>query len=459
MFKLLVLALVAAAVFAAPSSKIESKLADTLSKGTANILVQMKERTSPVLAQLQNRAYTSRDEQVTTVAHSLMDHAAATQKAVIAVLEKTSATYEVLWITNQVYVRNADAALVQELASVENVQEITEEFWIYLDEPIKGESQAPGILAEWGVENIKAHLAWTAPGGNNGAGAVVGGIDTGVRNTHQDLSGNFRGTNYGWRDVTLGGTQTPRDDNGHGTHTMGTIVGGNGIGVAPGAQWITCKGLNGQGGGTNAGLISCGQWMACPTLPNGQTPDCTKAPHVVSNSWGGGQANAFYNDVINAWHAANIIPVFANGNSGPACRTANSPADSLSGVIGVGATTQARGLASFSSKGPTAGGRMKPDISAPGQNVRSAWHTGNNAYNTISGTSMACPHVAGVVALLKAKNPSINFASVNNAINNNANRGVTSTGMNCGGVAETTFPNHAFGHGEIDALAALTSTL
>jgi len=451
------LALVATAVLAAPSSKIESRLAETLStKGTANVLVTMKEKTSVVLNSLQNTIYSSRNDRLNTVGHSLMDYAAISQKAVIAILNNhPEVQHEVLWISNQVYVRNAGAALIQELAAVENVADISEEFEIFLEPVIKGEPQSPGINAEWGVENIRADLAWATPGGNNGNGAIVGGIDTGVHPTHQDLASNFVGTNYGWRDVTLFGTQTPRDDNGHGTHTMGTIVGTGGIGVAPGARWMACKGLNGQGGGTNAGLITCGQFMACPTLPNGNSPDCTRAPHVVSNSWGGGQANPFYNDVINAWHAAGIIPVFANGNSGPACQTANSPADSLAGVIGVGATTDTRGLASFSSKGPTMGNRQKPDISAPGQNVRSAWHTGNAAYNTISGTSMACPHVAGVVALLKANNPSLTFAQVTAALYGQASHNVVSTGMNCGGINESQFPNMAFGHGEVDALSAL----
>jgi subtilisin family serine protease len=242
---------------------------------------------------------------------------------------------------------------------------------------------------------------------------------------------------------------------------MGTIAGQNGIGVAPGATWIACKALNGQGSGTNAGLISCGQWMNCPTLPNGNTPLCEMAPHIVSNSWGGGQQNPFYNEVINSWHASNIIPVFANGNSGPACTTVNSPADSLAGVIGVGATTEGNEIASFSSKGPTVGGRPKPDISAPGALVRSAWHTpGTNAYNTISGTSMAAPHVAGVIALLVSEKPLLDMGEANMYMNSWATtEGVVSPGANCGDVNDSTFPNNVFGYGIVNAERSLMAAI
>ncbi|XP_035713054.1 bacillopeptidase F isoform X1 [Folsomia candida] len=261
---------------------------------------------------------------------------------------------------------------------------------------------------------------------------------------------------------------------------MGTIVGANGIGVTPGARWMACKALNAQGSGTNAGLISCGQWVACPTLPNGGSPDCTRIPHVVSNSWGGGQAN---DEVINTWHAMGIVPVFANGNSGPACTTTWSPADSLAWVraprliifyichgricsnflikvIAVGATIDTNGLLSFS-KGPTIGGRPKPDISAPGQNIRSAWNSpGNNAYDTISGTSNAAPHVAGVAALLKAHNASLTWEQINANMNGNANtENVVPTGQNCGGIGESIFPDMAFGSGIVKPRVSLAAAI
>ncbi|ODM88515.1 Serine protease AprX [Orchesella cincta] len=139
------------------------------------------------------------------------------------------------------------------------------------------------------------------------------------------------------------------------------------------------------------------------------TQTATK-PQPRQQLLGGGQGATFYNDVIKAWRAANIVPIFAQGNAGPSCATANSPGDSSS-VIGVGATTSADGIASFSSLGPAVGGAVKPDVSAPGQNVRSAWSTSDESYSTISGTSMAAPHVAGC-STFALKRPSLSYDQV-----------------------------------------------
>jgi len=450
--KVFVLLVAVALAAAAPSSKIESKL---VGKSSANILVSMKEDTSAVLSPFKHAKFSTHGARTAAVAHALQAFAKKSQKEAITLLESEKISHKVFWISNQIYIRGASEQLVHKLASLESVKDITEEFEVKIDPVIPSKKAPVGTLAnEWGIENINAHLVWAA--GNQGEGVIVAGIDTGVRSTHNDLEANYRGS-YGWLDATIVGSQAPRDGNGHGTHTMGTILGLNGIGVAPAAKWMACKGLTDAGSGTNAGLIECGQWVACPTLPDGTGEDCTKAPHVCSNSWGGGQANAFYNAVINAWHAANIIPVFANGNSGPECGTANSPADSLAGVIAVGATTIDNELAYFSSKGPTVGGRMKPDISGPGMDVRSAWITSDSAYNTISGTSMATPHVAGVVALMKSTNPNLTYEQISSAIYDSASHSLTPSGYNCDSVSETTFPNHAFGHGIIDAQAAVNA--
>lgn len=128
------------------------------------------------------------------------------------------------------------------------------------------------------------------------------------------------------------------------------------------------------------------QWLTCPTKPDGiSDPDCSKAPDVVSNSWGGGQGQTWFYSTVSVWHSAGIIPVFSVGNSGPNCESANSPGD-LVNVIAVGSTNDADNISSFSSRGPARNGAIKPDISAPGHNIRSSWNTGDTAYNTISGT-------------------------------------------------------------------------
>src|SRR5665811_2378314 len=119
-------------------------------------------------------------------------------------------------------------------------------------------------------------------------------------------------------------TETPNDQNGHGTHTTGTICGAGGIGVYPDAKWLACKGCA-TSSCSQFALTDCGQYIVCPTLPDGTKPDCSKAPHLVSNSWGGGRGNEWFDSVIAAWHAAKIVPLFSIGNSGPSCNSANSP--------------------------------------------------------------------------------------------------------------------------------------
>ncbi|GAB9475688.1 hypothetical protein Gpo141_00012772, partial [Globisporangium polare] len=195
------------------------------------------------------------------------------------------------------------------------------------------------------------------------------------------------------------------------------------------------------------------------TTPTGASKDCTKAPDLVSNSWGGGQGDSFYQSAVDAWVAAGIVPVFANGNGGPACKTANSPGD-YKNVIAVGSTTSTDALSSFSSKGPSVGGLVKPEVSAPGSSIRSAWYTSNTAYNTISGTSMATPHVAGVIALLLAAKPTLTIAQVTSAVK----KGVDTTtlaasGYTCGSTSDSTYPNNQYGAGRINAVKVLAASV
>uniref|UniRef100_K3XAI4 subtilisin n=1 Tax=Globisporangium ultimum (strain ATCC 200006 / CBS 805.95 / DAOM BR144) TaxID=431595 RepID=K3XAI4_GLOUD len=267
---------------------------------------------------------------------------------------------------------------------------------------------------------------------------------------------NFR-TSYGWYDPEKK-TANPYDQQGHGTHTMGTIAGSGGIGVAPGATWITCKGCR-TDGCSESDLLACAQFITCPTTYTGASKDCTKAPDVVSNSWGGGQGDTFYASAVNAWVAAGIVPVFANGNEGPACKTANSPGD-YSNVIAVGATTSTDALASYSSKGPATSGLLKPDVSAPGSSVRSAWYTSTTAYNTISGTSMATPHVTGVIALLLKAKPTLTYAQVKKAITAGVDTTtLASTGYTCGSTADGKFPNNQYGYGRVNAVKVLAASV
>ncbi|CAG7716772.1 unnamed protein product, partial [Allacma fusca] len=310
-------------------------------------------------------------------------------------------------------------------------------------------------LAQWGIETIRAPAVHAL--GNEGEGVVVASIDSGAQGTHESLKNNFRSEN-GWFDPAEG-DKTPIDNDGHGTHTLGIIVGQtNGIGVAPKAKWIACKACT-RTGCMFSDLIDCGNYAGCPTDIDGKNPRCDLAPNLVSNSWGGDQGDTFFDEVMAAWRLVNIAPIFAIGNSGfSGCGTANSPGDSEL-AIGVGATAFGEVLAHFSSLGPTLlGNRIKPDIAAPGADIISAYPAGDRAYASMSGTSQACPHVAGIAALLYAQNPNLTVEKLIDALTAGAQRTIASTGTNCGNVREDTYPNNHVGAGRADALASIQAT-
>jgi subtilisin family serine protease len=270
---------------------------------------------------------------------------------------------------------------------------------------------------------------------SRGEGVVVGIIDTGVHITHEALANNFAGA---WSDPYYN-TAGPTDVQSHGTHALGSAVGQtNGVGVAPEAKWIACRGLNHQGSGYDAELLGCAEWMLT----------ANPRPNVVSNSWGGGYNDDWYNDVVSAWKAANIIPVFAIGNDGSSCNSVISPGDQP-GLISVGATDDKDAMASFSSRGPAASGLQKPEVSAPGAAIVSAGNTGTSSYTTKSGTSMATPHVAGAVALYLSANPGATYQNVYDALTTTGDKPTLSNAdRNCG---TGEWPNMAFGYGRINA--------
>jgi len=297
---------------------------------------------------------------------------------------------------------------------------------------------------------IKARAVWSTFG-ITGAGVRVGSIDSGVDATNPDLAGKI----VAWRDF-VGNGPTPYDDNGHGTHTIGTMVGGdaNGapIGVAPGAKVLVAKALDENAAGQGATLLAAGQWM---TDPDGN-PATNDFPAVVCNSWTAGDANdPWFDQVVRTWLAIGIVPVFAAGNTGPAASTLGSPG-SYPSSLSVAAVDDDAAVASFSSRGPVdwanrdrtgpAAGTMlvKPDVAAPGVGIVSTLGTG---YGTYSGTSMAAPHVAGVVALIKQANPSLGASDIVQILRS------TATDLGPPGQDDDT------GSGLVNALAAVATAM
>ena len=200
------------------------------------------------------------------------------------------------------------------------------------------------------------------------------------------------------------------DTSGHGTHTLGSIVGQR-TGVAPGAQWIGCVNLA-RNLANPALYLDCLQFMLAP-FPAGGDPftdgDPTRSAHVLNNSWGcpeleGCDANILL-DAVQALRAAGIFVVVSAGNEGPSCESVRNPLALYNEVLSVGAIDQRGNLAEFSSRGPVtvdASGRIKPDLVAPGVDILSTMPGDSYEYN--QGTSMAGPHVTGVVALLWSAN-------------------------------------------------------
>jgi len=448
-------------VQAAPAQvQVSSSLYKTLStKGTADIMVIMRDAVAPVVSRINSLRFDNSATKTTALVSQLREFTQASQSRVVAFLQEQKSDIQVktFWITNRISVKGATLSVVQDLAQTfsDQIEEIREARVIHLEDSTPEVAPAPQDL-EWGVQMIQANAAWDA--GVTGYGVVVSSIDTGVRPTHVVLADGMR-ANYNWFDSTSAFAQTPTDGQGHGTHTMGTIAGATGTGVAPQSKWVHCRAFESDGSASEEALLVCGQWITCPTLPDGREEDCGQKPQVCSNSWGGGNEDPFYNDVINAWHAARVIPVFAIGNSGPLCRTANSPGDQP-GVISAGATNAQNLITSFSSHGPSRTAvRVKPEVSAPGNNIRSASHLGDRLYVIQSGTSMACPHVAGAVALLLEKNGNATFDQISQALFQTTYRPDIGDIVCTGGVNVTDpWPNNSHGWGNIrvnDALGAI----
>lgn len=292
------------------------------------------------------------------------------------------------------------------------------------------------------VALVGAPTLWNA--GFRGEGVVVATLDTGVDVTHPDLAGSWRGGSNSWFDPYGQHPTTPTDLNGHGTSTMGVIVGGGAggtaIGVAPGATWIAAKIFNDSGVATTSGIHAAFQWLLDPD-GNPATPD---APDVVNDSWTSGNpgCDVTFQPDLQALRAAGILPVFAAGNAGPSPGTGYSPSN-LPEAISVGATNDQDVIADLSSRGPAACGGSSdvyPDVVAPGVGVRTTARFGQ--YTDASGTSIAAPHVAGALALLLQAFPGTSSADQQAAIE--------STALDLGALGA----DDVYGHGRLDAAAA-----
>jgi len=391
------------------------------------------ETTLPLIARLGDKEATH-----SMVVEHLMTAATVSQSGFVSRLDQLHRSgniisYRRLWIINAVEV-TADNSTLESLRSHADVEYAFKSVPVELMAPVERLDAAPfNIGHEFGLEAIGAPEVWAM--GIDGTGSIVCNFDTGVDATHPALYSKFRGNNGApvnecWFDPG-GGQQYPQDLQGHGTHTMGTMVGSDGadtIGVAPGAQWIAARAIGGGGILRTIGdLLAAFQWAADPDGDPRTTDD---VPDVVNNSWGipagyFGPCDSTFWEALDNLEAAGVVAIFGSGNEGPGEESVRTPADRIASpfnCFSVGAvyTGDSIVIADFSSRGPSGCDHItiKPEVTAPGVAVRSSYLEGG--YTALSGTSMAAPHVAGAVALLRQFNPNATPDEIKAAIINSA---------------------------------------
>lgn len=427
-----------------------------------------------------SQSITDRTQRIASVYRTLVDTADRTQAPLRTELDRLGVQYRPHYLINMIEVEGrtdlmpafASRPEVQQVALNPNVRILNyNETMDLLVLPISGQG------VEWNITATGAPLVWEA--GVDGSGIVVGEADTGVDWTHPALQSKYRGGangegshEYNWYDP-WDDTAAPWDDVGHGTYTLGTVLGQEGmenrIGMAPGAKWIACRNMR-YGLGNPGKYLSCMEFFLAP-FPRGGDPlrdgRPDLAPHVVNNSWGCPTREGCGADTLRLafrnLRIAGIMMIAAAGNEGPACGTVGDPPANSGDVFTVGASGENDTLAYFSSRGP-AGVVFKPDITAPGWMVRSSIPGGK--YTISAGTSIAAPHVSGAVALLWSAFPAlIGDIDRTEEILRRSAIPVTigqvcgvmqsqGTPCLCGADSEKGIPNNSYGYGVLNVFSA-----
>ncbi len=456
-------------------TKIDSSLIDEIKKSespdsnfTAIVMLNNQEEIETLSNELEGQTRDVVHEQVVT---ALQNKANETQTALVDYLETNLANgmvaqYQRLWIINAIIV-TAKKEVIYELDSRDEIAFIYRNYEITTTNPVEQEFINGGIATsiEPGLTLINADCLWNQ--GYTGLGRIVSNLDTGVDGSHPALMNKWRGNIGGvtvaesWFDPNGLSPSFPVDSGSHGTHTMGTMVGsepGDIIGVAYDATWIAA-GVIDIGGitGTIANALLAFQWSADP---DGNPATVSDVPDVSSNSWGlaapwhiPAPCDVTFWSAIDNLEAATVVVVFAAGNEGSGTSTLRSPADratTFHNAFSVGALdTTGSTIASYSSRGPSlctgpANQLIKPEVVARGSSVRSSVPGG---YANFSGTSMATPHVAGAVALLRQVNPNATVLQIKDALMQSAS--------DLGASGE----DNDYGHGLIDVCLAATLIL
>src|SRR5258706_1552665 len=410
-----------------------------------------------------------RNERLTAAYELLTKRANSTQANLRKIFDSTGVEYTPYYLENAMEVRGGTLVRLFLLtrSDVERVLPSPHLRAVPPDQSTPGNVSSVDGSVQWNIAMIGADKVWNEFN-VHGEGIVVGQSDSGVDGTHPAIREQYRGFNqgddYNWYDPWDGST-SPHDEVGHGTHTMGTILGQDGIGVAPKAQWIACVNLD-RNLGNPAYYLNCMQFMLAP-FPHDGNPfkdgDPTRAVHVMNNSWGcpeieGCDPNALKIAADNL-RAAGIFVVVSTGNDGPMCATIESPLSLYDSVFSVGAIDLHGNMADFSSRGPVTAdgsGRMKPDIVAPGVDILSALPQAT--YGTESGTSMAGAQLVCVGSLYWSSQTEVirDMQGTEKIIIETAQPYKGNTNPGC---FEGSKPNAAYGYGVVDVYDAVKKAL
>ncbi len=465
-------------------SSITKELMDELNKDKDffDVMIYFKEEASISKAKKLSASMktdeSQEDKERKAIIAELSQTAMESQDGILSWLEDEKKSgnvreFESFYIVNSMHLV-AKKHIIEKLASNPEISKIDINETIEHDDPIpvvdRQNLSGSNDEIEWNIKNIGADMAWKQ--GITGKGVTIGIMDSAVDAQHPVLRKKFKGYNSLTDKVeynnenyfdALETNKNPKDvsDMEHGSHCMGIMLGSetaadgqkyNQIGVAPDAQWISARIFDDSIRNTYASsYINAAQWMLAP----GGNP--ANAPQIINNSWGGSSysKDPWFRETVKRWREAHILPVFASGNqmpgeSLPGAGSIVTPASYLESLA-VGAVDRNGVLASFSKRGPSPFEdvtTVKPELSAPGVRVRSSV---KGSYAYMSGTSMAAPHVSGVAALVKSAKSSLDDKDIQKILEGTATPATDSI--------YTTSPNHGYGHGIVNAYAAVNRAL
>lgn len=446
------------------SDELYLKLSNKSDIEMISVWIKVADSENPQMLKQELNSLPTRQERYLTALNRIKTKHTNAQKNLLADLKATynkSAVSNKLkghWLVN-IIEAELSVGEIKALVNRDDIIKIYSEPEIHAVEPVESDSKelAPSNSAgvEANLSYINAPAAWNA--GYTGQGRVICSFDTGVDGSHPALYNSWKGLDgdsaAAWFDPAkhemfphyISDGQQPT----HGTHVMGIMVGhddvsGDTIGVAPDAKWISAAVIDIAG----VSIIDGFEWAA---NPDGDPNTLGDVPDVINHSWGviGIECEELFYDMIDYTEALGIVNIISAGNEGSIASTIRNPADrALTNIdcFAVGNLNDStEAIANSSSRGPSTcqPGAIKPNVVAPGYSIRSSLP--NNIYGNLTGTSMAAPHVSGLVALMREKNPNATVDQIKTAILNSAN--------NLG----QSIPNNDIGWGSIDCMAALNA--